>query len=107
MHMSSTNGHVLRRAGPPGDDRKYDPRYAAHARMVLATWVEGLEGGQSEAARRLGVRQGTISRALQQDAQPSLRILIALHRVTGQSLDRILGLDLDPSPPLPAITDRA
>lgn len=79
------------------DDRRYDEAAADHARAVLRRFVDGFSN-QTEAGRKLGVHQTTLGRALDPFNQPSLRVLIQLSRVTGTSLDRILGLDLDAPP---------
>jgi hypothetical protein len=85
-----------RRKVARGDDRRYDEVCADHARAALEAFVARC-ANQTEASDILGCNQGTLSRSLKAENQPSLRILIALARVTRRSLDRILGLDLDAS----------
>jgi hypothetical protein len=99
MRMSAANSFPYRHAVTRSkkDDRHYPAVYANHARAVLAAFVE-THGGQVDAAALLDAKQSTLSRALKPDNQPSLKILINLARVTGRSLDAILGLDLAPLP---------
>lgn len=78
-------------------DRRYDEACARHARDVLRKWVDD-QGGQSEAARLLGVHQSTIARNLDMKSQPTLKVLLLLSKLTGMTLEHIFGLT-PPKPP--------
>lgn len=83
--------------------RGYDDSYADHARAELRALVKEA-GSQEGAASRLAkaeglgreMHQSTIGRAL--EGQPSARVLIALSRLRGKSIEAILGM---PEPPQP------
>lgn len=81
-------------------DRRYDEACARHARDVLRKWVDD-QGGQSEAARLLGVHQSTVARNLDMKSQPTLKILLQLRTVTGWSLEYIFGLTPPKAAPTP------
>lgn len=82
----------------PSGERRYDDDCADHARDVLRTWVQA-RGGQSAAAKLLGVNQSTINRALDPASQPTLKVLIPLAIHLRWSLDQLLGLKPPPAPP--------
>lgn len=71
-------------------ESRYDEEYAEKARSELKKFVD--ERTQTEAARLLGVSQGTISRNLDTDKQPSFRVLIRLAQVTHRTIDDLIGL---------------
>lgn len=71
-------------------ESRYDEAYADRARKELRRFVD--ERNQTEAARLLGVSQGTISRNLDPDRQPTFRILIRLAQVTHRTIDDLIGL---------------
>lgn len=73
------------------EDRRYPEEYAKNARKVLEHFVREA-GTQEAAADALGVKQATISRALQDAGQPTVKLLIALRQKIGLSLDEMLGL---------------
>lgn len=74
-------------------DVRYDETCAKHARLALKRFVEA-QPSQEKAAALLRLHQGTLSRALKVDAQPTIRVLLALSLVTGRTLDELLGLEL-------------
>lgn len=73
------------------EDRRYDEQYARNARRILAHFVKE-SGSQQAAADALGVKQATVSRALQDAGQPTVKLLISLRQKTGLTLDEMLGL---------------
>lgn len=73
------------------DDRRYDEAAAAHARRLLRHFVDE-KGTQQNAAEALGINQGTISRSMKDENQPSLRVLIALRPHLRMTIDEMLGL---------------
>lgn len=89
----------------PSGDRKYDEDCATHARDLLREWVRE-HGGQTKAAKKLGVHQSTVLRSLDPKSQPTLKVLIPLAEKMHLSLDQVLGLrPRPPPPPVIRITD--
>lgn len=72
-------------------DRGYDERYAENARRLLEEFTAE-SGGQRAAAKKLGISQSALSRALVPPGQPTLRILIALRKFRPLLIDEMLGL---------------
>ena len=72
-------------------DRRYDETCADHARAELQKFVDD-HGSQEAAAEALHLNQGTVSRALKQENQPSLKVIMGLSRKTRRTVDEILGL---------------
>jgi hypothetical protein len=99
MYINRGQGEFMRNrisledtlASVKSGDRRYDERCAEHARELLRTWIHD-NGGQQRAGELLGVDQSTMSRAIDKDKQPTLKILLLLSKKTGWSLERILGL---------------
>jgi hypothetical protein len=88
------------------DDRRYDEVAAESARLALLAFVRSC-GTQEAAAERLRVKQPTIGRNIKPGNQPTLKVIIALAKATGLTVDRILGLDVNqplPSPSVPEVT---
>lgn len=69
----------------------YDTANADHARRALRDFVTQC-GDEAKAARELKLPQPTFWRYMNGQQQPPLRVLIALSKKTGRSLDDILGL---------------
>lgn len=78
-------------------NRRYDDAAADHARAELSKFVRDA-GSQDEAAKKLHIDQGTISRALKLENQPSLKVIMALAARTRRTVDDILGLTKAPAP---------
>jgi transcriptional regulator with XRE-family HTH domain len=73
-------------------DARYDSVCAAHARLALEAFVTQHQS-QEKAAQVLGLNQGTLSRSLRPNAQPTIRVLLALSLATGRKIDELLGLE--------------
>lgn len=102
-----TLSFVASAKGLRDDSRIYDEKAAEHARRALRRFVDET-GGQASAAKALGTKQPTLSRNMSAAKQPPLWLLITLSRVTGRTINDILGLETasQPASPLPSeVTD--
>ncbi len=76
---------------PVRQSGRYDEKAAAIARAHLKRYVDEQPGGQVAVAKQFGVSQPTIGRVLSGHIQPSLKMLMALKKHTGRSLDELTG----------------